>query len=155
MSAHADTTEVIALSDAEQETLRCMVGHIVPASSEFGVPGADDPAIFADILRSVGRYEAELREALRIVDAAAGGRLWALPGDQQVALLARFRAGHPALAGAVGAVTARCYYRDDRVMAAIGMEVRAPYPLGFKVEEGDLSLLDPVRLRGMKYRDAG
>jgi hypothetical protein len=51
-------------------------------------------------------------------------------------------------------VAARCYYRDDRVMRAIGMEVRAPYPLGFKVEQGDLSLLEPVRLRGKKYRDA-
>ena len=48
----------------------------------------------------------------------------------------------------------QCYYRDDRVMKAIGMERRPPFPLGFQVETGDLSLLEPVRARGKKYRDA-
>ena len=52
----------------------------------------------------------------------------------------------------IEAVTARCYYRDDRVMASIGIEVRPPFPEGYAVEEGDLSLLDPVRARGPIWR---
>jgi len=49
-------------------------------------------------------------------------------------------------------VTAQCYYRDDRVMLSIGMEPRPPHPLGYVVEQGDWSLLDPVRGRDDLYR---
>jgi hypothetical protein len=31
--------------------------------------------------------------------------------------------------------------------------VRAPFPKGFELEAGDLSLLDPVRARPKVYRD--
>lgn len=140
--------------DARQ-TLLAIVGHMIPASTEFGLPGADDPAIYADILRSVGRDKPLLSKALDAVDAWAGGRLATLPRDQQAALLAEFRSAEPELAGVLEAVTARCYYRDDRVMAAIGVEGRPPFPLGYEVEEGDWSLLDPVRARGPIYRAVG
>jgi len=47
----------------------------------------------------------------------------------------------------------QCYYRDDRVMRSLGLEVRPPYPKGFEVEQGDWSLLDPVRARPKLYRE--
>ena len=31
------------------KTLLAIVGHMIPASARHGVPGADDPAIYADI----------------------------------------------------------------------------------------------------------
>jgi hypothetical protein len=151
----SQTTGIEALSPAEQEMLLCVVGHMIPPSAEFGVPGAADPDIFADILNSVGRDLPDLRKALRVLAEAAGCRLAALPSGEQSALLASFRAHHPDLAGILEWVTARSYYRDDRVMASIGVEVRPPFPLGYTVEQGDWSLLDPVRSRGKMYRDAG
>ncbi len=51
--------------------------------------------------------------------------------------------------------TLACYYQHDRVLAGLGQEARAPYPKGYEVAPGDLSLLDPVRARGKLYRDAG
>jgi hypothetical protein len=45
-----------------------------------------------------------------------------------------------------------CYYRDDRVMRSLGQEPRAPFPKGHVVEQGDWSLLDPVRARPRMYR---
>jgi len=33
------------------------------------------------------------------------------------------------------------------------MEPRPPFPKGFTIEEGDWTLLDPVRRRGKLYRD--
>ena len=48
--------------------------------------------------------------------------------------------------------TVSFYYQQDRVLEAIGVEARAPYPQGFEVVSGDLSLLDPVRRRGTIYR---
>ena len=46
------------LSEAQRRDLRLIAGFMVPASEEYGVPGADDAAIFADIVRSLGRDRA-------------------------------------------------------------------------------------------------
>lgn len=138
--------------DDNDGTLFAIVGHMIPASARHGLPGADDPAIYADILRSVGRDRQALTEALAAVETRAGTGFAALSREEQAAILQEFRADEPALAGVIEAVTARCYYRDDRVMASIGIEVRPPFPEGYAVEEGDLSLLDPVRARGPIWR---
>jgi len=47
-----------------------------------------------------------------------------------------------------------CYYRDDRVMRSLGIEPRPPFPGGFAVEQGDWSLLDPVKARAPFWRQA-
>jgi hypothetical protein len=141
------------LSGLEQETLFFIVSHMIPPSEELGLPGANDVKIFADILRSTGRDLPALRRALHVLNEMAGQRLDAFSPDRQAALLTSFRSAHPDLAGILEAVTARCYYRDDRVMASLGMEARPPFPRGFDVPQGDLSLLEPVRLRGKIYRD--
>src|SRR6202022_921354 len=48
-----------------------------------------------------------------------------------------------------------CYYRDDRVMRSLGQEPRPPFPKGHVVEQGDWSLLDPVRKRPRMHRLGG
>ena len=45
------------------------------------------------------------------------------------------------------------YYRDDRVLLALGLEARAPFPKGYTLEQGDWSLLDAVRHRAPFWRD--
>jgi len=50
-------------------------------------------------------------------------------------------------------IVLQCYYRDDRVMRSLGLEVRPPFPKGFEVEQGDWSLLDLVRARPKLYRE--
>jgi len=143
------------LSVAELDTLRLVAGHMIPESSRHGVPGADDPAILADIAGSLDRDASEVREALALVDGLAGGRLAQADPAAQMQTLARFKSTYPALAGTIECVVARCYYRDKRVLESIGMEPRPPFPDGYDVEQGDWSLLDPVRARGRIYRDAG
>ena len=61
------------ISPAEKRDLRRVAGLMVPASAEYGVPGADDPAIFADIVKSLGRDMADVREALAALARLAGG----------------------------------------------------------------------------------
>ena len=155
MTTLSDRQPPAPLTDLERVTLLCIVGHVIPASAEYGVPGADDPRIFADIMRSIDRDREELRRALHVVDSVAGGMISALSRTEQAKRLAEFRARHADLAGVIESLVARCYYRDDRVMTSIGMEARPAYPNGYHVKQGDLSLLDPVRARGRMYRDAG
>ena len=144
-----------SLSSDEQRLLCCVVGHMIPASAKYGIPGANDDRIFADIIASLDRDEEAVHKALAHISALAGGDLPTLPVEQQSATLSQFREKHPAMAAVLVAVTARCYYRDDRVMSSLGMELRAPFPKGFDVKPGDWSLLDPVRARGKIYRDVG
>jgi hypothetical protein len=140
------------LDDAECRALRVLVGAMIPSSADYGVPGADDDRIFADIVASVGRDLLAVRAALAELDRIAGGSLVLAPPQMQAEAIAAFRECHPSLVPPLVALTTRCYYRDDRVMQAIGMEVRPPYPKGFEVEQGDWSLLDPVRARGPIWR---
>jgi hypothetical protein len=136
-------------------TLFAIAGHMIPASTEYDLPGADDPLIFADILRSIGRDLPALEAALANIDMRAGGSLAALTEAERDVVIQAFRQEETALTAVLEAVTVRCYYRDDRVMASLGMEVRPPFPIGYEVKEGDWALLDPVRGRGPIYRDTG
>lgn len=143
------------LTDTARACLRCIAGHMIPASDAHGMPGADDPGILAEMIHSLNRDAPALRRLLLAVDQAAGGALCALGPADQAALLARFRRERPEAFGVAEQVVARAYYRDDRVLRAIGMDPRPPFPGGYTVEAGDLSLLDPVRARGRIYRDPG
>ena len=55
------------LTAAELQDLRRLAGFMVPASAEYGVPGADDEAIFADIVRSLDRDKNAVRNALAML----------------------------------------------------------------------------------------
>ena len=142
------------LSPAESEDFRCIAGIMIPASAEFGVPGADDPAIFADIVKSIGRDFSDIRAALAAIAAIAGGPLSARTDARREAVAEEFQSRNAGLATTMGRVILQCYYRDDRVVRSLGLEPRAPFPKGYTLEQGDWSLLDPVRARPKMWRDA-
>jgi len=127
---------------------------MIPASAAFGVPGADEDRIFADIVGSLGRDAPQVKQALLRLDAAAGGSFADadLARREQAASALRAQGGAPLLA--LSRAVAQAYYRDDRVMRSLGIEVRPPFPRGYTVEQGDWSLLDPVRERPAFYRRA-
>ena len=137
-----------ALTADEIRDLREIAGTMIPADAALGMPGADDPAILADIVRSMGRDLPLVREALAAIAARAGGGFAGL-GPRQTGSpdqrLLRQRCGAPATT--LGRVILGAYYRDDRVLLALGLEARAPFPKGYTLEQGDWSLLDAVRNR--------
>ena len=141
------------LTAVQRRNLRAVAALIIPADAALGMPGADDARIVADIESSIGRDAQAVLQALARLDALAHGVFADLPGAQQQEAAGRLRESEPTLAAVLEAVTAQAYYRDDRVMQAIGMEVRAPFPKVFELEAGDLSLLDPVRARTKVYRE--
>jgi hypothetical protein len=144
------------LTPAQRRSLRAAAALVIPASTEFGVPGADDPSIAADIERTMGRDRPAVMLALDKLDAAAGGPLADQGTLQREAASRWLREHEPALAATFAGLVVACYYRDDRVMRSLGLEPRAPYPQGFEVEQGDhASLLEPVRARGRMWRDPG
>lgn len=142
------------LTPAQRDDLRIVAGIIIPASGEFDVPGADDPAIQADIVATLGRDAAAVREALGRLAQLADAPLAALdPAAREAAALA-LRAEGGAAVATLTRVVLQCYYRDDRVVRSLGLEPRPPHPKGHVLEDGDWSLLDPVRKRAPFWRRA-
>src|ERR1044072_5633135 len=98
-----DSTADARLSAPEIRKLGDVAGTMIPADAALGVPGADDPAILDDIVKSLGRDQ---REALINDTYKQGG----------------------AAALALGRVILGAYYRDDRVLLSLKHEARAPFP---------------------------
>ncbi len=141
------------LTDAEARDLRAVVGLMIPASAAYKVPGADDEAIFADILKSLERDTADVRTALAHLAKLAGGAFADLAPDRCRDVAAVFKQEGGAPLFALNRVVLLCYYRDDRVMISLGLEPRPPFPKGHVLEQGDWSLLDAVRNRPQLWRD--
>ena len=140
------------LSEAEIADLRCLAGIIIPASEQYGVPGADDDIIFTDIISSVGRDADAVRAALTVLHRLAGGPFAALDATHRVEAATTLRAEGGAPVAVLTRLVLLCYYRDDRVMMSLGLEARPPFPKGHEVEQGDWSLLDQVRARKPFWR---
>jgi len=141
-----------ALSPAQVADLCIIAGLMIPASDEFDVPGADDPRIQADILATLGRDTMLVAEALEILARIAGRPLAALDPAQRQAAAMELRTQGGLRVATLTRVVLQCYYRDDRVVRSLGLELRAPYPKGHLLEDGDWSLLDPVRGRPPMWR---
>jgi hypothetical protein len=140
------------LTPTELDDLRWLAGMIVPPSTKYGVPGADDAAIFADIANSIGRDGAMVSAALATLRRLAGGPAAMLDAARGLEVAKLLRAEGGAALAVLTRIVLLCYYRDDRVMESLGLEPRAPFPKGHVIEQGDWSLLDPVRARKPFWR---
>jgi hypothetical protein len=141
------------LSPAQARVLHRLTGIMIPADSAYAVPAANDPAILADIVRSLGRDRAAVIAALATLDTLGSAPFNDLPEAEAEAVAMEFLAtSGPVVAGLSRAVL-QCYYRDDRVLVSARHEARAPFPKGNVVEQGDWSLLDAVRHRSPFWRD--
>ena len=142
----------IALNFLQRDDLRVVAGMIIPATVEYGVPGADDATIQSDILATLGRDAELMRDALDHLARLAGMPLANLGETAREAVATQFRASGGPAAATLTRVVLQCYYRDDRVLRSLGLELRPPFPQGYALEQGDWSLLDPVRARPPMWR---
>ena len=142
------------LTRTQRDDLRTIAAMIVPASEEYKVPGADDPAIQADMLATLGRDTKLVAAALDHLARLAGAPLAELDAARRDAVAQGFRTSGGVAAATLARVVLQCYYRDDRVLRALGIELRAPFPKGYVLPDGDWSLLDPVKARGGSLRRA-
>jgi hypothetical protein len=152
-SAHLSPADD-ALTPAQRDDLRTIAGMMIPESAEYNVPGADDAAVQADILATLGRDTPVVRAALDSIAHLAGSPLAQLDDTGRNAVAKEFRASGGAAAATLIRVILQCYYRDDRVLRSLNLELRPPFPRGYELEQGDWSLLDPVKARPPMWRKA-
>jgi len=142
------------LTPPQRADLRTVAAMMIPASEEYKVPGADDAAIQADMLATLGRDTKRVAAALDYLARLADGPLAALDAERREAVAREFRASGGVAAATLIRVVLQCYYRDDRVLRSLGLELRPPFPKGHILPDGDWSLLDPVKARPAKLRRA-
>jgi hypothetical protein len=140
------------LTPAQRDDLRVIAAMIIPASAEYNVPGADDAAIQADMLATLGRDAPAVSAALDHLARLAEMPLANLDAARRDAVAKQFRAAGGSAAATLVRVVLQCYYRDDRVLRSLGLELRPPFPKGYELEQGDWSLLDPVKARSPTLR---
>ena len=144
------------LSTRQRRTLDVVLDMIVPASADGRKPSAAD----VGVLDYIREHEADtlplLGEQLDRLDAlaqASGGAFAALDSGRRRTLMADIRAREPTFLHALALHAVTVYYQDARVLEALGMEARPPFPEGYDVPAGDLTLLEPVRRRGSLVRE--
>lgn len=147
-----------ALTAAQLERLDAVLNLIVPPSADGRMPGAAEvgvPAyLYAEAAEALPVLGDELDQIERRSRARFARGFLALAQDERKALVEELRAQMPAFMNRLAMETLACYYQHDRVLEGLSLEARPPYPKGYEVVQGDLSLLDPVRARGKIYRDA-
>jgi len=146
------------LTSGERATLDIVLDMIVPPSADGRMPGAAEVGVPAYLFAEAPDTLPMLCQELEELDRRSRGRFARgfaeLEEYERKSLIEEMRAQEPSFMSRLSMETLACYYQHDRVLEGLGMEARPPYPKGYQVVQGDLSLLEPVRARGKIYRDA-
>lgn len=155
--SNSDGAHGSALAGDEAAALGHLLDTIVPPSEDGALPGAGEVGLAALLDEKVPELRPLLRQALAALDGIAGApgaeSFGALAPAERAAALDEFAAREPGFLPGLLYHTYALYYQQPRVLEGLGFEARPPFPLGYELEAGDLSLLEPVRRRTGLYRD--
>ena len=145
------------LNPRQREVLDAVLDAIIPPTPD-GKPGASEVGVSEYLREREPALLPALRKDLARLEEAAQGQhgtsFSEIDAARRDALLAALHAGEPGFLHALALAAVTCYYQNERVLRAIGVDPRPPFPRGHEVPAGDLSLLDAVRARGRLYREA-
>jgi hypothetical protein len=152
-------TDDLDLTSAERDALACVLDELLPRSRDGRFPSAAELGLATHVARRLRRAPAweTVRAGLAALDAAArrsGTACFAALGsDAREAVLRQHEANAPPFFAALLVEAYAGYYQHPRVVEALGMEARPPFPDGHRVEPSDLdALLAGVRTRPKMYR---
>ena len=132
-----------------------VVGLIIPKSTKYEVPGADDPKIFSKILNLCEKKQKFISQHLNTIEKTSRAQYKKpfVEADFEIKTNILNSLGRDSqFFSFLIKTVVQFYYQDDRVLKSLDIAARPPYPLGHEVEQGDLSLLEPVRARGEIFR---
>lgn len=149
----------MSLDTEPKRTLAAVLDRIVPPGEDGRMPGAGELGL-VDFVDESLRARPELRPALleglarleREAQARASRPFPALEASAQRAVLDAVAAELPAFLGPLIFQAYLGYYRHPRILEALGLEGRPPYPKGYAVPATDFAILEPVRRKGPLYR---
>jgi hypothetical protein len=147
-------------ADFSRDALSAALDEVIPPSSARRMPGAGEIGL-ADAIAEAARANPALRDAiaqgLARLDALAresGADAYAnLSAAQRSERFQTVAAEQPGFVPNLVFPLITNYYRHPRVLEALGLEARPPFPKGHAMEPFDERLLDAVRRRPKMYRD--
>ncbi|MCY4130393.1 MAG: gluconate 2-dehydrogenase subunit 3 family protein [Gammaproteobacteria bacterium] len=144
------------LTNVQRAILDIVLDQMIPEDSTRGKPSAADVGVFEYIMERSPESFVEIGRQINKLDALASSsyekRYTELTREVQDETLNQLREQDSRFLLTLAIQAVECYYLDSRVMTAIGLPTRPPYPDGYTVHRGDLTLLDPVRERGQIWR---
>jgi hypothetical protein len=143
----------VLLTEKQQQTLMAVLNLIIPPSDDGRMPGAAEYDIWGYVGAEAHPLIRDQLERLNEQALAQHDKPFAALDEAAAqSMVTQIQTAESDFMRDLANQTVACYYQQDRVLIAIGMEARAPFPRGYEVAAGDLSLLDPVRARGRVYR---
>jgi hypothetical protein len=138
--------------------LNAVLDELIPPGD--GMPGAGEIGLAADIERALQHHLTlapvitQGLAALRTIAREARVENFATAHAQtRLALMKELESKEPALIPTLTFLAYSLYYQHPRVLEALGREARPPHPQGYEMGADDLTLLDPVRQRGKRFRN--
>ena len=158
MTAEAERGTPTFFVGQQLTVMRGVLDRIIPPDDKF--PGAGELGV-ADYMDLVVGESAELKSLfshglsqIEIVSKARFSKGFEeLTGGQREAVLRQVESDAPKFFEELVRYTYYGYYADVRVLKLLGMEARPPQPKGYRLEPGDLSLIEKVKRRGRAYRE--
>ncbi len=140
----------------QQQTLTRVLEIIIPAEPARGLPSAGEVGVPDYLHLHSGDYWPLLAMDLDRLDQLAFRQFAQTFADLSVAERTRvarlMRHDDPGFLRRLALETVTCYYQDDRVMLALGLEPGSPAAKGHVAHAGDFSLVEPVIARGEIWR---
>lgn len=144
-------------SDAQIELVTEVLNRIIPANEEL--PGAGEIAVnFLDeVVGGSPRLKRILHHGLSQIEVCAY-RMYAkdfpsLSGEQMHVVLRQVEVDEGEFFDLLVRQTYNGYYTDPRIVELLGLEARPPQPLGHRVDQGNITLIENVKNRGIVYRE--
>lgn len=143
------------LDEEQERTLNEILNLIIPPSNNGEMPGVLDVDFLAYIHKE--NHLQWIRKGLNIIIEEShnkyGRELSELNSNVQTQLIDKLGRRVNLFFQSLTTQVMHCYYQHDDVLEAIGLEARTPFPEGYFITDGEISLLEPVYLRGKIYRD--
>jgi hypothetical protein len=147
------------MTTMDNRTLAAALDELVPPRPDGTLPGAGALGVGAHVTRMLGQLpelEGVVTEGLRALDGLARERGAASFADlaqaDRAAVMGEIDAKAPGFTPSLTFLAYSGYYADVRVVTALGLEARAPFPQGYAVPETDFALLENVKRRGPRWR---
>ena len=139
------------MRDADESAL---LDILIPPSADGRMPGGNAVEFAAYAARR--GLATFIREGVATLDLAVrektGRGFAAMQPAEAADVLRSIERAHAAFLAPLMKHLVQCYYQNGAVLHGIGVEARPPFPDGFMVEDGDLTLLEPVLDLGPRYR---
>ena len=137
------------LSKEQTRTLVNVLDTIIPANTQRGMPAAGQLGVADYVVRAADLESIVAAGLSALIDAGFDD----LDSSRRVDALNEVASSQPGFLPVLLFQTYQGYYQNTATLAALGLPPRPPHPLGYEIEENDLSLLEPVRAREKLYRE--